>query len=216
MRMPITSPIRRKHRIFGACGLFYVIFAGIAITALHTSFRDQYGELIAPFTSEPALRKPAEVVATRLPTVVKLESGASPSGGPRVINLGSGALGAVSPDTVRVVDANTVFYDGKTYQLVGYSPPDAGPRARCAAERELAARAVRRLRQIVASGNLRLQRVPCGCLPGIEGTDRCNHGRLCAVLTVADRDVAQILIGEGFARRYTCLGDNCPPKQPWC
>ncbi len=216
--MPTTLPIRRKRRFFSVRGLLYLTLAGIAVMALHASFRDQYDELLAHFTSAPADRNSVEAAPIRLPTVVRLESGAAPAG-PKVIGLGpeiTGALAAVAPAAIRVVDADTIFHNGKTYRLVGYSPPDGGPRAKCPNERELAARAVRRLRQIVAGGDLRLQRVPCGCPAGTEGTDRCNHGRLCAVLTAGDRDVAQILIGEGLARRYVCLGDNCPPKQPWC
>lgn len=216
--MPTTLPLRKKRRFFSTRGLFYVVVAAIALAALHVSFRDQYAELIAPFTPEPNQRRSPEPVANRLPAVIKLEP-RDASSGPKVIDLGSeitGALGAVSPGGIRVVDADTIFHNGKTYQLVGYDTPESGPRAKCAAEQELAQRAVRRLRQIVAGGDLRLQRVSCGCPAGTEGTDRCNHGRLCAVLTAGDRDVAQILIGEGLARRYTCRGDNCPPKQSWC
>jgi endonuclease YncB( thermonuclease family) len=216
--MPATLPLRKRRRFLSARGLFYVVAAGIALAALHLSFRDQYAELIAPLTPEPTERVSPEPVANRLPAVIKLEPRSAASG-PKVIDLGSeitGALGAVSPGSIRVVDADTIFHNGKSYRLVGYDTPESGPRAKCAAERELAARAVRRLRQIVTGDNLRLQRVSCGCPAGTEGTDHCNHGRLCAVLTADDRDVAQILIGEGLARRYTCRGDNCPPKQPWC
>lgn len=117
--------------------------------------------------------------------------------------------------SIRVVDGDTILCDGKPYRLVGYDTPASGLRAKCAAERERAARAVRRLRQIVAAGNLR-KRVSCGCPAGTEGSESCNHGRLCGVLTAGDRDVAQILVEEGLARRSICRGDNCPPRQSWC
>jgi endonuclease YncB( thermonuclease family) len=216
--MPKTLPFPRKRRFFCARGLLYVAAAGAALAALHASFRDQYAELTASFIPELPERRSPEPVASRLPAVIKLEPRGA-SSGPKVIDNGpeiTGALGAMSPGSIRVVDADTIFFNGKSYRLVGYDTPEGGPRAKCAAERELAARAVRRLRQIVAGGSLRLQQVSCGCPDGTEGTDRCNHGRLCAVLTVGERDVAQILIGEGLARRYSCRGDNCPPRQPWC
>jgi endonuclease YncB( thermonuclease family) len=216
--MPNLRPLRRRRRFFGVRGLIFLAAAAVMLAALHVSFREQYAELMAAFTPEPAARRPSEPMPDRLPAVIKLET-RSAAPGPKVIDLGpeiTGALGAVAPDSIRVVDAETIFHNGKSYRLVGYAAPESGPRAACAAEREFAARAVRRLRQIVAGGNLRLQRVSCGCPAGTEGTDRCNHGRLCAVLTSGDRDVAQVLIGEGLARRYTCVGDDCPPRQPWC
>ena len=39
------------------------------------------------------------------------------------------------------------------------------------------------------------------CPSGTEGTQRCNYGRLCAVLTSAGRDVAAVMIAEGLARQ---------------
>ena len=52
--------------------------------------------------------------------------------------------------------------------------------------------------------------------PGTEGTRRCNHGRLCATLTAAGREVGAIMIAEGLARRYVCGATRCPPRGTWC
>ena len=86
----------------------------------------------------------------------------------------------------------------------------------CEDERRRADAATSRLRELIAGGEARLQRVACGCRPGEERTSRCNYGRLCASLTVGGRDVGQILISEGLARPYLCSATRCPPRQRWC
>ena len=122
----------------------------------------------------------------------------------------------LAPGQVDIVDGDTVRVDGQPYRLVGFDTPESGLTARCERERHLAGRATLRLRQIVAKGGLQLERVPCACQPGTEGTRRCNYGRLCGVLTAAGRDVGATLIAEGLARRYVCGPTSCPPRQGWC
>jgi endonuclease YncB( thermonuclease family) len=122
----------------------------------------------------------------------------------------------IEPVQIQVVDGDTVRANGHVYRLVGYDAPESGREARCESERTLAARATSRLRQIVAAGELRLERVPCACPPGTEGTYRCNYGRLCAVLTSSGGDVGSLLIAEGLARRYVCSEARCPQRQGWC
>jgi endonuclease YncB( thermonuclease family) len=128
----------------------------------------------------------------------------------------SAPTGAIQPSNILIIDGDTIRISGQTYRLVGFDTPERGSQAKCNAERELAARATRRLREIVARGDLRFNRVACACPPGSEGTRRCNYGRLCGTLTAAGRDVGTILIGEGLARRYICSGTHCPPRQNWC
>jgi endonuclease YncB( thermonuclease family) len=95
-------------------------------------------------------------------------------------------------------------------RLVGFDTPERGDSARCEDERWRAEAATTRLRQLIAAGNARLQRVACACRPGEEGTSRCNYGRLCGSLTVGGRDVGQILIGEGWRVRMSAAARAAP------
>lgn len=117
---------------------------------------------------------------------------------------------------IEVVDGDTIRYQSNPYRLVGFNTPESGLNAQCNAERVLAGKATRRLRQLLASGPPHLQQVRCACPPGTEGTEHCNNGRLCAVLTVSDVDVGETLIAEGLAERYICRGTSCPRRRNWC
>lgn len=112
---------------------------------------------------------------------------------------------------IDVVDGDTVRMQGVTYRLVGFDTPERGDRARCDDERQRAEKATQRLRSSPS-----LTRAACACRPGTEGTKNCNYGRLCGSLTIAGRDVGQILIGEDLAKSYVCSGTSCPKRQPWC
>jgi endonuclease YncB( thermonuclease family) len=142
----------------------------------------------------------------------------SPLSPQAVTVIGGGKIisGPLSAGEVQVVDGDTISVRSQQYRLVGFDTPETGLRARCQKERELGARATSRLRQLVAQGGLRLQRVPCACPPGTEGRGSCNYGRWCGVLTVAGRDVGPVLIAEGLARSYVCGRTSCPPRQSWC
>ena len=65
--------------------------------------------------------------------------------------------------------------------------------------RILSRRATSRLRQVVAAGGLHFKGVPCACPAGTEGTQQCNHGRLCGYSARPVRDVGQVLINEGLS-----------------
>jgi endonuclease YncB( thermonuclease family) len=122
----------------------------------------------------------------------------------------------LSANTVDVVDGDTIRARGRTIRLVGIDTPEMGNHAHCERERELAARATVRLRQLAARDNLDLRLVPCACPRGTEGTPACNYGRACGVLRSGGRDVADILIAERLARRYECGRSSCPPRSNWC
>ena len=105
---------------------------------------------------------------------------------------------------------------GRTVRLVGVdAPAGTGARARCQAERERGERATA-LRELVASGNVKFELERCSCSQGTEGTESCNFGRSCGVLTINGRDAGQMLVAEGLARPYRCGQFSCPPRGSWC
>ena len=132
-----------------------------------------------------------------------------------IVGGGKVISGSLSPAELQVVDGDTIGVRGQQYRLVGFDTPETVS-AKCHRERELGTRATARLRQLVTQGGLRLQRVPCACPSGTEGTGSCNYGRWCGMLTVGGRDVGPILIAEGLARSYVCGRTSCPPRQGWC
>ena len=117
---------------------------------------------------------------------------------------------------IDVIDGVSIRSGEQVYRLIGYDTPESGDNAKCPRERALSAEATRRLRQIVASGELDLRRVPCACPRGTEGTGRCNYGQFCGTLRVRGQDVGAILIAEGLAERSVCAKNACPPRKGWC
>jgi micrococcal nuclease len=117
-----------------------------------------------------------------------------------------------------VTDGDTIHTNGeaKGLRLVGFNAPETF-KSKCARELELGNRATARLREIVAASNLELQRIPCACAPGTEGTDACNYGRKYGILLANGRDVGRTLISEGLAVPFACGSTTCPPTpRPWC
>lgn len=121
----------------------------------------------------------------------------------------------LSSGQVEVLDGDTIRVAGETFRLVGFDAPETY-RAQCSSERELGNKATFRLRQLVATGGLDLERVACACRAGTEGTPQCNYGRSCGILKAGGRDVAGILVAEGLARTFVCGRTSCPARQPWC
>ena len=159
---------------------------------------------------------------SKLPTIVKLgtESNDTPIDPklPQVVKPGQTATtsAAIQLERITVIDGDTIRLDNQSYRLVGIDTPESGPRAKCLAERDKSARATLRVRELVAGGDLKLDRVACACATGTEGTQSCNSGRFCGVLMAAGRNVGQLLINEGLAKKYNCGAWYCPPKQSWC
>jgi endonuclease YncB( thermonuclease family) len=119
---------------------------------------------------------------------------------------------SINRENVRVIDGDTK----PNVRLVGFNAPETR-RAQCEVERELGAKATRRVRDLVQAGNLDFEFVACACPPGTEGTPSCNYGRRCGTLKANGRDVGEILIAEGLAVPFACGPTRCPrtPK-PWC
>lgn len=135
-------------------------------------------------------------------------------------------LGAAAPSSsepidahnLSVVDGDTIRVSGmdRSVRLVGFNTPETA-NAQCDAESRLGAAAAARLVQLIDSGDLNLTLVACACRPGTEGTDLCKFGRACGTLTVAGRDVGDLLISEGLAVPFICGPTRCPATpRPWC
>jgi endonuclease YncB( thermonuclease family) len=123
----------------------------------------------------------------------------------------------IASNDIYVLDGNTIDMHGKSIRLMGFDVPDEGQRARCAAERTLAARAAARLRQIISRGDkVDLQIVACPCAPGSEGMQQCNNGAPCGRLTVDGRDVGAMLVAENLAHTFVCGPSACPKRMSWC
>jgi endonuclease YncB( thermonuclease family) len=133
-----------------------------------------------------------------------------------IATVAAGVGEPIAPGAIDVIDGDTIRAHGRLVRLVGFDAPESGLRAKCESERALAATATFHLRQLVNAGGLDLELIPCACRPGTEGTPRCNYGRACGVLTAAGKDVGQILISEGLARRYVCGRTSCPRRESWC
>ena len=119
---------------------------------------------------------------------------------------------------IRVIDGDTIRVHHKqpNVRLVGFNAPETR-RAACEVERELGAKATRRLRDIVGAGNLDFVYVACSCSPRTQGTSACNYGRDCGTLKSRGRDVGAILIEEGLAVPFVCGATRCPKTpRPWC
>lgn len=124
----------------------------------------------------------------------------------------------IAPGQIRVVDGDTirVLPRAKHTRLVGFNAPETR-RAKCPAERAEGVKADRRLRELVAGGQLDLEFVRCACSAKTLGTEHCNYGRTCAVLKARGRDVGQVLIAEKLAVPFQCGPTRCPATpRPWC
>jgi micrococcal nuclease len=105
---------------------------------------------------------------------------------------GAGAYEVIDGDTIRAPY-------GVKYRLMGFDAPETF-QAKCDAELALGERAAERLKELLASGEVRI----------IESGKLDRYGRTLAHLTVNGRDVG-VLIGEGLARPY-----NGGQRQGWC
>ena len=108
---------------------------------------------------------------------------------------------SVNPNRLAVVDGDTVRLAGETIRLVGFDTPETY-RADCETERARGDAATERLRELLA----RASSAQLAYLPR-----RDQYGRDQARLMLDGQDVANIMIGEGLARRYS--GGQ---RRSWC
>lgn len=134
-----------------------------------------------------------------------------------LVHAPSAAQQSFAPQGFTITDGDTIrMNDGTPVRLVGFNAPEV-TKPLCNREAALGYRATERLRELVSTGHTVVTRIACSCKPGTEGTERCNYGRACGMLSVDGRDVGQTLISEGLAVPFICGRTSCPrtPK-PWC
>lgn len=103
---------------------------------------------------------------------------------------------------IRVIDGDTVVIDAETIRILNIDTPEIR-HAQCDAERRLGLVAKHRLEVLLSAEPPVIRR-------GDKGRMTDKYGRTLAVLSVAERDVGDILVAEGLARRWT------GKRQPWC
>jgi len=97
-----------------------------------------------------------------------------------------------------IVDGDTFWLAGEKIRIENIDTPEISE-PKCPAERAAGERAKVRLQQLLSDGEIAIQRT---------GVDR--YKRTLAVVRVNGRDVGEVLIREGFARRW----DGA--RRPWC
>lgn len=131
--------------------------------------------------------------------------------------IGSAYAEPISAADLSVVDGDTVDAHGYRYRMIGYDTPEITTRRRKVgpAERAIAAIARERFAELLTSGPLDLQEVPCSCSAKRLRESTCNHGRKCAVLSLNGKNIGDVLIAEELAVPYVCSERKCPRMPDW-
>jgi len=111
----------------------------------------------------------------------------------------SGDAMAAHPMAVRIIDGDTFRYGSEKIRIADIDTPEL--RGRCAYETQLAARATRRMDQLLRQGPFELRSV---------GRDEDRYGRKLRVVTRGGRSLGDQLVAEGLARTWTGR------REPWC
>jgi endonuclease YncB( thermonuclease family) len=109
---------------------------------------------------------------------------------------------AAQTGAIEVVDGDTVKINGVSWRLQGYDTPETYY-AKCQAERQAGELATRELQALIRNAKA-VRIVPSG------GVDR--YRRRLGRLLIDGRNVADIMVGRGLARRYSGRG----PREGWC
>lgn len=96
-----------------------------------------------------------------------------------------------------VVDGDTIWVAGEKIRIVGYNSPEV--EGACRRERDLAAKATRRLSRMLSSERFSVER---------QGHDR--YGRRLAVIRTGKGDITDTMVKEGLAHVWRGR------KEDWC
>lgn len=123
----------------------------------------------------------------------------------------------ITAGEITVTDGDTIFARGSSYRMIGYDTPESStPRRKVSGdERAVALLAKDRLTELLRSGQVDLTEVPCSCPVDKIGTNKCNHGRKCGVLSVDGKNVGATLIAEELAMPFICSATKCPKMPDW-
>lgn len=125
---------------------------------------------------------------------------------------------AIAPTEIKVVDGDTIRARGSSYRMVGYDTPEVASRGRRVVgpdEKAVAILATDRFQELINSGPLELNEVPCACPAGTHGTKACNNGRKCAILLLNGKNIGNTLIAEELAVPFVCGPTRCPKMPDW-
>ena len=113
------------------------------------------------------------------------------------------AMLATSADAApRAIDGDTIVIDGETIRVANIDTPEIR-HAQCDAELRLGQVAKRRVAELIGAGTITIIR-------GDNGRMTDKYGRSLGRVLVDGRDVGEMLVAEGLARRWDGR------RHPWC
>lgn len=110
-------------------------------------------------------------------------------------------VGAGPAGPGRVIDGDTFDYRGMRIRIADIDTPEV--QGRCPHEIQLAARATRRMRALLAAGPIELHALS-------SGRDEDRYGRKLRIVTRGGRSLGDVLVAEGLARTWSGR------RGPWC
>ena len=192
---PASGPYRARRRV-SARDLRLMVWIGLILGLLaYQAMRlpGTEGPPAAPAAIESLNVDPyAESRQSR--AILEAQEGAPP----RALPSEGGGRG--SPAAVRIVDGDTFWHGSDKIRIADIDTPEV--RGRCAHERDLAARATRRMEALLAAGPFELERIP--------GRDEDRYGRKLRVVTRHGQSLGDQLVAEGLARTWSGR------REPWC
>jgi endonuclease YncB( thermonuclease family) len=103
-----------------------------------------------------------------------------------------------------VIDGDTIYACGSgcyTVRILNIDAPEMPPKSKCEKEARMAVEAKARLAQTIDGQNVELVR---------EGRQRDRFGRVLARVVFQDKDMGEMLVAAGVARRWTGR------RESWC